>query len=282
MSIITSFRLWKIYFKGAIAPIQRIRDGTIISDRMQSSFSKTNQCSHKSHSYASDNKIQDEYKESDIEISDIEIQIVTSNTEVNGDRSGIRKPRKMNSSQSCNDLSCTHCTNSTMTDNKKHSYSSTDDNKISANQGKKNSFQVRKTVSKKSESSSSKENNFTHKETSKEMVDLKHYKNRNPFTISTNHANEGRSFDASKQLKKSWEIRAFLTTIIIAFQTITLTGPFVASFWIEAFSNAPLTIQFRLLLFIPYLINCISNPFIYAWRIPEIRHEFKKLFRINN
>ncbi|CAG2212882.1 ADOR [Mytilus edulis] len=244
---------------------------------MQPSCSKTNQCSYIIHSNAFGNKIQDEDK--DTELSDIEIKIVTSNTEVNGEGSEIRKPCKMNSSQSCNVLSCPYCNNCTMMNIKKHSYSSTDDTKISANQDNKNMFQVRKTVQRKSESSSSKKNNFTHMENSQDIIDLKRYRNRNPFTISTD---DGRSFDASRRLKKSWEIRAFLTTIIIAFQTITLTGPFVASFWIEAFSNAPLTLQFRLLLFIPYLINCISNPFIYAWRIPEIRHEFKKLFRINN
>ncbi|XP_063447342.1 uncharacterized protein LOC134726870 [Mytilus trossulus] len=277
MSTITGFRLWKIYFKRTIAPIQGIREDVIFSDRMQSSCSKTNQCSNISHSNAFGNKIQDEDK--DTEILDIEIKIVTSNTEVNGEGSEVRKPCKMNSSQSCNVLSCPYCHNSTMMNIKKHSYSSTDDNKISANQDNKNMFQVRKTVQRKSERSSSKKNKFPHMENSKEIVDLKHYRNINPFTTSTD---EGRSFDASRRLKKSWEIRAFLTTIIVAFQTIILTGPFVASFWIEAFSNAPLTLQFRLLLFIPFLINCISNPFIYAWRIPEIRHEFKKLFRINN
>ncbi|XP_076076523.1 uncharacterized protein LOC143047380 [Mytilus galloprovincialis] len=172
MSIITSFRLWKIYFKGTIAPKQRVREDIIMSDCMQSS--KTNQCSHISNSNASEIKEQNEDKEN---------------------------------------------------------------------------------------------------------IDLKHYSNRNPLTTSTDNSS---SFDASRQLKKSWEIRAFLTTIIIAFQTIILTGPFVASFWIEVFSNAPLALQIKLLLFIPNLINSISNPFIYAWRIPEIRQEFKKLFRINN
>ncbi|VDH95941.1 Hypothetical predicted protein [Mytilus galloprovincialis] len=277
MSIITSFRLWKIYFKGTIAPKQRVREDIIMSDRMQSS--KTNQCSHISNSSASEIKEQDEDKENIIATTDIDIQYVTTNTEVAGDRSEIRNSFIKTLSQSCNVLTSSHCNNSMMTNNKKHSYSSTDDNKMSANQGKNNIIQLRKTVQRKSECSSSKKNNFSYKENSNAMIDLKHYSNRNPLTTSTDNS---RSFDASRQLKKSWEIRAFLTTIIIAFQTIILTGPFVASFWIEVFSNAPLTFQVRLLLFIPNLINSISNPFIYAWRIPEIRHEFRKLFRINN
>lgn len=83
------------------------------------------------------------------------------------------------------------------------------------------------------------------------------------------------------QLKRSWEIRAFLTTIIIAFQTFILTGPFLVTFYIELFSNVPITRQSRLLLAIPYFINTFSNPFMYAWRISEIRQEFRKLFRLN-
>ncbi|CAG2190793.1 unnamed protein product [Mytilus edulis] len=111
-------------------------------------------------------------------------------------------------------------------------------------------------------------------------------KETNDFSRKTNTCTTSSEFDNSaaptckKHITKTWEIRAALTTIIIAFQTIALTGPFVASYWIEIFSSVELTLQARLLLLIPFLINSFSNPFIYAWRIPEIRQEFRRLFRL--
>ncbi|VDI71044.1 Hypothetical predicted protein [Mytilus galloprovincialis] len=109
----------------------------------------------------------------------------------------------------------------------------------------------------------------------KGMIDLK--SNTNLCTTSTDVAI---STDVNTQSQKSWEIRAFFTTLIIAFQTVILTSPFVVSYWMEISSSTPLTLQMRIILLFPFLINSLSNPLIYAWRIPEIRQEFRRLFRI--
>ncbi|CAC5371554.1 CNR1 [Mytilus coruscus] len=84
------------------------------------------------------------------------------------------------------------------------------------------------------------------------------------------------------KFKRSWEVRAFVTSILIAVQTILLTGPFISSFWIEIINGTMLSIQTKFTLFFLYLANSLSNPIIYAWRISEIRQEFRKLFNRNN
>ncbi|CAC5392773.1 unnamed protein product [Mytilus coruscus] len=83
-----------------------------------------------------------------------------------------------------------------------------------------------------------------------------------------------------RKIKPStWEKRAFITTIIIAVTTIFLTGPFIFSFWLDFFYGTRFTSQkTRLLLFVPLVLNSIINPFIYAWRIPEIKQRIKKIF----
>ncbi|CAC5416897.1 unnamed protein product [Mytilus coruscus] len=108
----------------------------------------------------------------------------------------------------------------------------------------------------------------------KGMIDLK--SNTNLCTTSTDVAIY---IDVNTQSQTSWEIQAFFTTLIIAFQTVILTSPFVVSYWMEISSSTPLTLQMRIIL--PFLINSLSNSLFYAWRIPEIRHEFRRLFRIN-
>ncbi|XP_063443287.1 uncharacterized protein LOC134723658 [Mytilus trossulus] len=84
------------------------------------------------------------------------------------------------------------------------------------------------------------------------------------------------------QLRKSWEVRAFVTSIVIAIQTILLTGPFISSFWIEIIHGSTLPLQTRFILSLLFLTNSLSNPLIYAWRIPEIRREFRNLLKRNN
>ncbi|CAC5397993.1 unnamed protein product [Mytilus coruscus] len=124
---------------------------------------------------------------------------------------------------------------------------------------------------------STKKNNCVHEENwNKGVIDLK-----SNTSICTTSKDVTITIEVNTQLQMSWEIRAFYTTIIIAFQTVVLTAPFVASYLIEVLSSTPLTLQIRVILFFPFLINSISNPFIYAWRIPEIREEFRRLFRIN-
>ncbi|CAC5360037.1 unnamed protein product [Mytilus coruscus] len=82
--------------------------------------------------------------------------------------------------------------------------------------------------------------------------------------------------------RKSWELRAFTSSIIIAVYTVALTGPFIASYWISLFSISLITFRIRVLLFIPLLIYALSNPFLYAWRIPEIQTKFKTIFNRNS
>lgn len=68
-----------------------------------------------------------------------------------------------------------------------------------------------------------------------EIIDLKSNMN-----ISSTSNDAPNSIDINvEKLKKSWEIKVFLTTIIIAFQTVILTGPFVTSFWVEVLSISP-------------------------------------------
>ena len=76
----------------------------------------------------------------------------------------------------------------------------------------------------------------------------------------------------------AWEFRAFVTSIIVAVTTILLNGPFLVSFWIDYYTGTLLPQQVRFMLTIPLVLNSILNPFIYAWRIPEIKEQFRKLF----
>lgn len=78
------------------------------------------------------------------------------------------------------------------------------------------------------------------------------------------------------QLSK-WEIRAFITCVLIACQTILLTGPIIFGFWFDVVSSRPLGLQIKFILSIPYFLNSLSNPIMYTWRIEEIRKAFKKV-----
>ena len=81
--------------------------------------------------------------------------------------------------------------------------------------------------------------------------------------------------------KVQWELRAFTTNVIIASTTVLLTCPIIASFWYDLFSGSVLIQKIRFIFAVLYLINSVINPFIYAWRLPEIRQEFRRLFRLN-
>lgn len=84
---------------------------------------------------------------------------------------------------------------------------------------------------------------------------------------------------ARKKLKRQeWEVRAFVTSIVIALTAIILTGPFVASIWVDVITGVPFSMEMKMLLFLPISLNIISNPFIYTLRVPEIRREFGKIF----
>ena len=75
----------------------------------------------------------------------------------------------------------------------------------------------------------------------------------------------------------TWEIRAFLTCVVIAVQSILLTGPIIVVYWIDILSDTPVSTETKFLCFFPYFLNILSNPILYIWRIPEIRLEFKCL-----
>ncbi|CAC5398761.1 ADORA2A [Mytilus coruscus] len=106
------------------------------------------------------------------------------------------------------------------------------------------------------------------------MINLKCDSKTSRNTITTKTTNS--------HSRKSWEIQAFITCIIISLHTIICTGPVVCSIWVEVFQGSTVGYQARVITFIFFLINSLSNPFIYAWRIPEIRQEFRRLFRLNN
>lgn len=78
----------------------------------------------------------------------------------------------------------------------------------------------------------------------------------------------------------AWEFRAFTNSIIIAVTTFLFTGPFLVSYWIYINTGTLLPQQKRFWLFLPLVMNSILNPFIYAWRIPEIRKQFRKLLTL--
>ena len=79
---------------------------------------------------------------------------------------------------------------------------------------------------------------------------------------------------------KYWEIRAFNTSVLVACTTFLLTGPFFTHFWIAYFLDIKVPMETRFILLTLYTINSLIDPFVYAWRIPEMREQFKKLCRI--
>ncbi|CAC5404730.1 ADORA2A [Mytilus coruscus] len=266
LSMLTSFRLWKLHFKGKIAPLQVLSEGNKITDCMHSNILTTKQGSQKA---PCDNR-QGEDKVEVISIQNIKMHHVELNA---NDSSEKEKSSRIMCSEDHHVLNCLHCTTTKATEKQSqfdNTYSF--DKRVTPNCMSK----VQETLHRNSDAE---KNGSIPKENRKiETTDLT--RKTNTCTTSSDVENSAAP-TCHTQMIKTWEIRAVLTTIIIAFQTIALTGPFVASYWIEIFSNVELTLQTRLLLLVPFLINSFSNPFIYAWRIPEIRHEFRRLFRMN-
>ncbi|XP_063411931.1 uncharacterized protein LOC134694799 isoform X2 [Mytilus trossulus] len=81
--------------------------------------------------------------------------------------------------------------------------------------------------------------------------------------------------------RKSWEMRAFTTSIVISLHSLILTGPMVIFYLVEVISGQQLSQQVHSILAIPFLAHALTNPFIYAWRVPEIRHELRNICRRN-
>ncbi|VDI14250.1 Hypothetical predicted protein [Mytilus galloprovincialis] len=215
MSAITSFLIWKLYFKGTIAQMGVVKEKKNITSQLQASISTTGQSPAVSPKHVSVDIKHNLNRADSTSVSikrDIEIHVdhLKANTNF--------------------------------------------DNKVSP-----------------------KKDNWVHEENlNGELIDF-----RNNTDNCTTPNDVAIPIDVNTHLQKSWEIRAFFTTLIIAFQTVVLTSPFVASYWMEVLSNTPLTLQIRIILLFPFLINSLSNPFIYAWRIPEIKEEFRRLFRKN-
>lgn len=82
--------------------------------------------------------------------------------------------------------------------------------------------------------------------------------------------------------RKSWEMRAFTTSIVISLHSLILTGPMIIFYLIEVISGQQLSQQVLSILAIPFLAHALTNPFIYAWRVPEIRHELRNICRRNH
>lgn len=82
--------------------------------------------------------------------------------------------------------------------------------------------------------------------------------------------------------KQSWEIHAFKTSLVISVQTLILTGPLVVAYWVEIITGQRLTEQVNGIVGLPFLVHAFTNPFIYAWRIPDMRREFKKICNRNH
>lgn len=78
---------------------------------------------------------------------------------------------------------------------------------------------------------------------------------------------------------RSWEMRAFFTCLLIAVQTVLLTGPFVFGLWMDVISGQPTSVQFKFILTFPYLLQGLINIFLYSWRFEEVRKGFRQFCR---
>lgn len=99
---------------------------------------------------------------------------------------------------------------------------------------------------------------------------------------NTNENTNGEIKRSNQAEKTDWEINAFVTCILIALQTTVLTAPLLTGFWYEVLSGQLLDFHVVLVLTIPYLLNNLSNPIIYYWRIPEIRQSFASSMKCRN
>ena len=73
----------------------------------------------------------------------------------------------------------------------------------------------------------------------------------------------------------SWEIRAFFTCLLIAVQTVLLTGPINYGFWVDVVTRNPSSLQLKFILGFSYLLAGLMNLFVYTWRFQEVRKEFR-------
>ncbi|CAG2224170.1 MC2R [Mytilus edulis] len=79
--------------------------------------------------------------------------------------------------------------------------------------------------------------------------------------------------------KKAWEIRAFSTSVITVVSAIIFTGPFLVSYWMEILTDTVVARQTHVVLFYIHMLNLFVDPFIYVWRIPEIKEQLKKIIK---
>lgn len=85
---------------------------------------------------------------------------------------------------------------------------------------------------------------------------------------------------AKERRYRAWESRAFVSSVIISFETISLTLPFIMTFWCDLIdSSSSMSKETRAYLIFPLVIYSILNPFIYVWCVPDIKKELKKICR---
>lgn len=82
-----------------------------------------------------------------------------------------------------------------------------------------------------------------------------------------------------RKTDRSWEIRAFFTCLLIALQTILLTGPIIVGFWMDVLTGKHTSTEIKFILAFPYLLQGFLNLFIYTWRFNEVRQAFRKFCR---
>ncbi|CAC5381119.1 ADORA2A [Mytilus coruscus] len=261
--MVTSFRLWKLHFKRKIAPTRRSSYINKITDCVHTAIILTTET-------GSQKALGDVSCDNRNKVQNIEMHHV----ELNADDSSEKNIScRIMCCQDHHVLNCPHCTT-----NKTTEKPSQFDNTYSFNKRVTQNCMSEVQETLHTNSDAEKNSNIPEEYRKKGTIDLTH---KTDTCTTSSDVKRSAASTCHTQMIKSWEIRAALTTIIIALQTIVLTGPFVASYWIEVFSRSEFTLQTRLLLLIPFLLNSFSNPFIYAWRIPEIRQEFRRLFRMN-
>lgn len=107
-------------------------------------------------------------------------------------------------------------------------------------------------------------------------------KNKVSLTHIHPNANAGKHKERTESSKsegsdRTWEVRVFVTCVVIAFQSVLLTGPIIVAYWVDILSGIQMELETKFLCFFPYFINILSNPVLYIWRVTEVRQELKKM-----
>ncbi|VDI58206.1 Hypothetical predicted protein [Mytilus galloprovincialis] len=120
--------------------------------------------------------------------------------------------------------------------------------------------------------------NFT-EEQSKNNDDANYKHRRQGYSISDELPNRRPRISLVRIEKKAWEIRAFSTCVIIVMTAVIFSGPFFASYWLEILTGTVVARQTHAYLFLVHMLNLVVDPFIYAWRIPEMKEQMKRIIK---